>query len=253
MLGEICSHRILGLLHYSTTRAAPTSSYPPLRIMRLLLASRAFFGTLFNRHVAQSVREVLKLEAQAKGTSSSRSDSSRTRHKKSPLTIPATPALGKGYYSSSRGEPNQDSATSSCRPNRRSEAITLLALLQRRAGLVDLIYEDHEGLSDEQLGAMARGVLDQSHQCLEECLIVSTIVDGQEGEVIEIPDAASPNRWSILGDISSQRGRLMHPGWIASQLELPGWKGSEENALVISPIKVDATAPIRLKDSAPAS
>ncbi len=221
--------------------------------MRLLLASRAFFGTLFNRHVAQSVREVLKLEAQAKGTSSTRSDSSRTRHKKSPLTIPATPGLGKGYYSSSRGEPNQDSATSSGRPNRRSEAITLLALLQRRAGLVDLIYEDHEGLSDEQLGAMARGVLDQSHQCLEECLIVSTIVDCQEGEVIEIPDAASPNRWSILGDISSQRGRMMHPGWIASQLELPGWKGSEENALVISPVKVDATAPIRLKDSATAS
>lgn len=221
--------------------------------MRVLLAFRAFFGTLFNRHVAQSVREVLKLEAQAKGSSSSRSGASRSRHKKSTLTIPATSTLEKGYYSSSRGEPNQESATRSRRPTRRSEAITLLALLQRRAGLVDLIYEDLEGLSDEQIGAMAREVLDQSHQCLEECLIVSTIVDGQEGEFIEIPDAASPNRWSILGDISSERGRLMHPGWIASQLELPSWKGSEENALVISPVKVDATALIRLKDSASAS
>ena len=221
--------------------------------MRLLLAFRAFFGTLFNRHVAQSVREVLKLEAQAKGTSSRRSESSRSRHKKSTLTIPATPGLGKGYYSSSRGELSQDSATSSGRSTRRSEAITLLALLQRRAGLVDLIYEDLEGLSDEQIGAMARGVLDQSHQCLEECLIVSTIVDGQEGDSIEIPDAASPNRWNILGDVSSERGKLMHPGWIASQLELPRWKGSEENSLVISPVKVDATAPIRLKDSASAS
>lgn len=221
--------------------------------MRLLLAVRAFFGTLFNRHVAQSVREVLKLEAQAKGSSSGRSGSSRSRHKKSTLTIPATPGLGKGYYSSSRGDPGEDSATSSRRPTRRSEAITLLALLQRRAGLVDLIYEDLEGLSDEQLGAMSREVLDKSHQCLEECLIVSTIVDGQDGELIEIPDAASPNRWSILGDLSSERGRLMHPGWIASQLELPKWKGSEENTLVISPVKVDATVPIRLKDSASAS
>jgi len=231
----------------------PTHRESPTCIMRLLLAFRAFFGTLFNRHVAQSVREVLKLEAQAKGTSSGRSESSRSRHKKSTLTIPATPGLGKGYYSSSRGEPSQDSTTSSGQSTRRSEAITLLALLQRRAGLIDLIYEDLQGLSDEQIGAMARGVLDQTHQCLEECLIVSTIVDGQEGDSIEIPDAASPNRWSILGDVSSERGRLMHPGWIASQLELPRWKGSEENSLVISPVKVDATAPIRLKDSASAS
>jgi hypothetical protein len=215
--------------------------------MRLLLAFRAFFGTLFNRHVAQSVREVLKLESQAKGTTSGRSKRS---NKKSTLTIPANENLGKGYYSSSREDPSEESSSRSGRSVRRSEAITLLSLLQRRAGLVDLIYEDLEGLNDEQIGAMARGVLNSAHQCLEECLIVSTIVDGVEGEIIEIPDAASSNRWSIEGDLSGARGRLMHPGWVANQLKLPSWKGSEENMLVIAPVKVDTTAPIRLKDSA---
>jgi hypothetical protein len=224
----------------------------PVTIMRLLLAFRAFFGTLLNRHVAESVREVLKLESQAnKKYASGRS---KRIGKKSTLTIPATPGLGKGYYSSSRGDPDENPSdqkpTSSGRSGRRSEAITLLAFLQRRAGLVDLIYEDLEGLSDEQIGNLARNVLNDTHKCLEECFQVTTIVEQFEGDLIEIPDSASPNRWSIEGDISSQTGRVIHPGWIANGLDLPGWRGSRENALVIAPVRVDATVPIRLKDSA---
>jgi hypothetical protein len=169
------------------------------------------------------------------------------------LTIPADASLGIGYYSSSRGDPSKELSSGSGGSVGRSEAITLLALLQHRAGLIDLIYEDLEGLNDGQIGAMARGVLNTTHQCLEECLIVSTIVDGVEGEIIEIPDAASPNRWSIEGDLSSERGRLVHAGWVANQLQLPSWKGSAENLLVIAPVKVDATASIRLTDSAPPS
>lgn len=222
--------------------------------MRLFLAIRAFFSILFNRHVAQGVRDVLILETSTKKYSSGRSKRSG---KKSTLTIPATPGLGKGYYSSSRGEPDEamepgsdPQGKSSSRSTRRSEAITLLALLQRRAGLMDLIYEDLDGLTDEQIGKMARDVLDATHQCLEECLQVTTIVEQEEGELIDIPDAASPNRWNLVGDIASERGRLMHPGWIANTLELPGWRGSQENALVIAPVKVDTAAPIRLKDSA---
>jgi len=220
--------------------------------MRLFLAFRAFFGTLFNRHVAESVRQVLKLESQAKKYPSGRS---KRVGKKSTLSIPATPGLGKGYYSSSRGEPTEEQDAlaargSSGRTVRRSEAITLLALLQRRAGLVDLIYEDLAGLSDEQIGRMARNVLDETHKCLEECLNVTTIVEQFEGDIVQVPDAASPNRWDLIGDMASETGRVIHPGWIANTLTLPGWRGSQENALVIAPVKVDTTAPIRLKDSA---
>ena len=220
--------------------------------MRLLLAFRAFFGTLFNRHVAESVRDVLRLETQAKKNSSGRSKRSG---RKSTLTIPATPGLGKGYYSSSRGDPEDSDGSdsqrmTSSRTVRRSEAITLLAILQRRAGLVDLIYEDLDGLNDEQIGRLAREVLNESHRCLEECLELTTIVDRIEGELIEIPGAASPNRWNLVGDQSSEMGRVLHPGWIASKMVLPGWRGSQENALVVAQVKVDTTSPIRLKDSA---
>lgn len=222
--------------------------------MRLLLAFRAFFGTLLNRHVAESVRQVLKMESQA--NKKYPSGRSKRAGKKSTLSIPATPGLGKGYYSSSRGDPAEvkedaeSAKTSSSRTGRRSEAITLLALLQRRAGLVDLIYEDLEGLSDEQIGRLARNVLNETHQCLEECLGVTTIIEQFEGELVNIPEAASPNRWDLIGDAASETGRVLHPGWIASSLELPGWRGSQENALVIAPVKVDTAAPIRLKDSA---
>jgi len=220
--------------------------------MRLVLAIRAFFGTLLDPNVSQAISQVLKLELQA-----SKRPTGRIKRvsKKSPLTIPATPGLGKGYYSSSRGDP-EDAPSSgsqrsgSSRIGRRSEAITLLALLQRRAGLVDLIYEDLEGLSDEQVGRMARGVLDQSHQCLDECMELPTLVDQIEGELMEIPDSVSPNRWDLVGDSSTPSGRVLHPGWVANRLELPGWRGSQENALVVAQVKVDTTAPIRLKDSA---
>jgi len=220
--------------------------------MRLILAIRASFGILFNHHVAQSVRDVLKLESQARRYSSGRS---KRIGKKSPLTIPASPGLGKAYESSSRGDPleenSEDARSSGSKITaRRSDAIALLALLQRCAGLVDLIYDDLESMTDEQIGRLARDVLDQSHKCLEECLGISTIVEQFEGELVDIPDAASPNRWNLLGDMSSEQGRVLHPGWIASSLELPGWKGSKENAMVIAPVKVDVTAPIRLKDSA---
>ena len=220
--------------------------------MRLFLAIRAFFGTLFYRNIAEGVYQVIHLEKQAKKYPSGRS---KRTGKKSTLTIPATPGLGKGYYSSSRGDPEDPEGSSvpssgSGRTVRRSEAITLLALLQRRAGLVDLIYEDLEGLSDDQIGRMAREVLDQSHQCLEECFELTTLVEQMEGEWIEIPDAASPNRWNLVGDLSSPSGRVVHPGWVANKQELPGWRGSQENALVVAQVKVDTTAPIRLKDSA---
>jgi hypothetical protein len=221
--------------------------------MRLFLAIRVFFGTLLNQHVAQSVAEVLKLELQA--NQKKPSGRSKKAGRNSTLTIPATPGLGKGFYSSSRGNPPdaQDSDfphSGSSRTVRRSEAITLLALLQRRAGLVDLIYEDLDELTDDQIGRMARDVLDQAHRCLEECLELTTLVEQIEGELIDIPDSASPNRWNMVGDSSSSAGRVIHPGWIANKLQLPGWRGSQENAFVIAQVKVDTTAPIRLKDSA---
>lgn len=223
--------------------------------MRLLLAIRAFFGILFSRQVAHSVRDVLNLESQARRYPSGRS---KRIGKKSTLSIPATPGLGTGYYSTGRGyssevDPKTSSSSGLGRKNRRSEAIALLALLQRRAGLVDFIYHDLEGMTDEQIGRLARNVLDQSHACLEECLGISTIVEQAEGELVDIPDAASPNRWDLLGDLSSEQGRVIHPGWIASSLELPGWKGSQDNSMVIAPVKVDVTTPIRLIDSAATS
>ena len=132
----------------------------------------------------------------------------------------------------------------------RSDAIALLALLQKEAGFVDLVYESLEDLTDQQVGQLARPVLDATHRCLHECLQLQTIVNQNEGETIRVPKAISPNRWKIVGELETESGRVIHPGWIATKLELPRWKGSEENALVISQVKVDTSLPILLPDSA---
>jgi hypothetical protein len=55
-------------------------------------------------------------------------------------------------------QPKQDAKKPAAAPRPRSEALTLLATLQREARFVDFIKESLEGYSDAQIGAVARDV-----------------------------------------------------------------------------------------------
>ena len=91
---------------------------------RILLAIRVFFLILFNGAVAEQVAKALD-------------------RKESPAELPPAPAPKKPPAS---------------KPAVRSEAITLLAALQREARFVDFIQEPLTGYSDAQIGAAARDV-----------------------------------------------------------------------------------------------
>jgi len=128
----------------------------------------------------------------------------------------------------------------------RNDAVTLLAVLQRDARLLDLVHESLDDYSDEQIGGAARNVLRDTRKALERVLGLGRMVDVAEGDRIEVPSHASPIRWRVLGkganstqDSSLSHGIMVHAGWIASKTDLPTWTGKKEDVLVVSPVEVE--------------
>lgn len=125
----------------------------------------------------------------------------------------------------------------------RSDAVTLLATLQREARLVDIVYEPLEGYGDAQIGAAARDVLRDCRQVLDRLFALRPLVDQAEGGAVEVPAGYDAGRYRLTGNVSRQpplSGQLVHAGWQATRCELPAWTGSREAALVVAPAEVEA-------------
>lgn len=176
-------------------------------------AFRAFFKILYSRDISNQVAAVLAGRALPKITAE---DTARlpTSHK-----VPAVPAAPK-----------------------RSEAITLLATLQREARLVDLVKEDLSAYSDEQVGAAARNVLRDAASALDRCFALQRVLDQAEGETVQVPAGYDPGRYRIVGNVAGSppySGALTHAGWLATTVNLPTWSGSKDSALVVAPAEVE--------------
>ncbi len=124
----------------------------------------------------------------------------------------------------------------------RSEAVTLLALLQREARFVDLVQEPLGDYSDEQIGAAARGVLSDCSATLERVFQLQPLVEDEENAAVETPAEFSAGRYRLTGNVSGDppfKGRLVHHGWMASKCELPGWSGDDDASTVIAPAEIE--------------
>lgn len=180
------------------------------------LAFRVFFRTMFSADVAQRVRSVLDGEALPKLTTGE-----KMKHP-SPEAKPRQAAL----------EP----------PLKRSEAITLLAALQREARLVDLVQQPLTEFSDKQIGAAARNVLSDSAVVLSRFFSLKPVLSESEGEEVQVPSGYDPGRFKLAGNVSGSppyRGKLAHAGWEATTTNLPTWTGSKASANIIAPAEVE--------------
>jgi hypothetical protein len=205
-------------MHLEPTTAAvidPSGSGPhqpqpvkrPLRgdVMRFFLAIQCFFRVLFDRRFADGLKKLTHAEPDVSPTES----------------LPRTATTPS--------------------PSQRSDAIALLATLQREARFVDLVNESLEQYSDAQVGAATREVLTDCGKVLNRLFALKAVVDIAEGESLEVPSDYDTGRFRLKGDVSGQpplTGKLMHAGWIATQCELPSWTGSSEAALVVAPAEV---------------
>jgi hypothetical protein len=174
---------------------------------RIYLAIRIFFLTLFKAAIAQQVDKLL---GGAQATPS-----------------PAPP------------KPIQPPAV---KPVVRSEAITLLATLQREARFVDFIQESLAGYSDAQIGAVARDVHRDSAAVIDRLFALKPAASQEEDAQVDVPAGFDAGRFRLTGNVSGEppfSGRLVHPGWEAAKCELPTWTGSKESARVVAPAEVE--------------
>jgi Domain of unknown function (DUF2760) len=127
-------------------------------------------------------------------------------------------------------------------PPARSEAITLLAALQRESRLVDLIKQPLDRFTDDQIGAAARNVLSDCAAVLDRFFRLQPVIDQEEGTTCDVPKGYDPGCYKIAGQVHGNgpfHGKLVHQGWQANTVKLPAWTGSNESALVIAPAEVE--------------
>ncbi|MGV3485447.1 MAG: DUF2760 domain-containing protein [Planctomycetaceae bacterium] len=188
--------------------------------MALGTAFRAFFAALFNRDVADQLREVLDHPEDRPGTGAAAA---------LPAPVAAEPPKPTVL------KPTVPTATAA-KP--RSDAITLLATLQREARLIDLVQENLSQYSDAQIGAAARPCLQQCAASLERMLGLKPIESAAEGQTVTVPETAPPARYLWIGEGTGAAGRLVHHGWEASHVDLPQWTGADADSRVIAPVQV---------------
>jgi hypothetical protein len=180
--------------------------------MRLRVALKAFFRALRNRTFAEQLDRLLQGDTFALSTTTE---------------VPLADRL--------RADMEAQAPT-------RSDALTLLATLQREARLIDFLMEDLAGYDDAQIGAAARDVHRGCAAALERMFTLRPLRYQEEGAHVEIVAGYDPAQITLTGNVTSQlplRGTLVHHGWQAMQCELPAWSGQEESARVIAPAEVE--------------
>ena len=134
---------------------------------RIYLAIRIFFLTLFKAAIAQQVDKLLA-----------------------------------GAHPAPSGAPPQPKPPPAAKPTVRSDAITLLATLQREARFVDFIQESLAGYSDAQIGAVARDVHRDSAAVIDRLFALKPAVSHEEGAQMDVHAGFDAGRFRLTGNVS---------------------------------------------------
>jgi hypothetical protein len=124
----------------------------------------------------------------------------------------------------------------------RSEALTLLSVLQREARMVDFFKESIAAYTDAQIGAAVRSIHKDCAAVLERMFALQPMRSESEGASIDVAAGFDPAQFRLVGNIPEQppfRGKIAHAGWIATKCEVPEWTGREESSMVVAPVEVE--------------
>ena len=178
-------------------------------IMGLVVATKAFFKLMFDRELSESFEQLV-------------AGKSLPAPKESTASTPAKP-------------------TPPPKPTR-SEAISLLAALQREARLIDLVSESLADYSDEQIGGAAREVLEESGKVITRMFALKPISTAEDGSEISTPDSFDPAEFRLTGNVTGEppfKGQLAHHGWKATKCEVPAWSGSGKAKHIVAPVEIE--------------
>jgi hypothetical protein len=188
--------------------------------MGLIVATRAFFKILLDRELSQSIEKILQ------SPSGLKIETEKAQPMKS---IPAR------AEKETAGKPVESKPL-------RSDAISLLAALQREARLVDIVKEPLDSYSDAQIGSAAREVLKNAALVFERMFGLAPVAEVSEGTSLSTPETFDPAKFRLIGNVSGSppfQGTVTHPGWKATRCEIPQWTGQKESALIVAPIELE--------------
>lgn len=190
--------------------------------MGLMVATKAFFKLLTNSDLSASFDDF------ANGKLSG------------PPAI-AAPVAAEATESKSKSQPAPEKQKAAPKQGR-SDAISLLAALQREARWLDLVNESLDEYSDAQIGGAARDVLRDSKTVLERMFALQPLTDAEDGAPIETPSAFDPAEYRLTGNVTGDapfKGALTHHGWKATRCEVPTFSGSESAAMIVAPVEIE--------------
>ena len=124
----------------------------------------------------------------------------------------------------------------------RSEALTLLAVLQREARLVDFLKEDIAGYADADVGAAVRSIHRDAAAALDRMFALKPVRLEAEGATVAVPAGYDAGKVRLVGNVTGtppHTGTLAHAGWEAARAELPAWGGTDTSANVVAPAEVE--------------
>ncbi len=124
----------------------------------------------------------------------------------------------------------------------RSDALTLLAALQREARLIDFLQENIQPFDDAQIGAIVRDIHRDCGTVINRMFDIAPLSEIEEGHTITLDAPFDPLKFQIIGANSEARqitGTVVHPGWKANKCEVPVWKGTPETAAIIAPTEIE--------------
>lgn len=199
-------------------------------MQRLVLAFRCLFAVLFGQVAVDAARQLLE-------ATSSEEVAART------------PGDSKKEPGDSGNEPGKIAsrtprATAQKAKPARSEALTLLAALQRESRFLDIVNEPLGDYSDQQIGAAARDVLRDAAAVLKRMFDLQPVVDQADGSALEVPPNYDPATYRLSGQVTGEppfEGTLVHHGWRATRCELPEWSGSSGTVRVVAPAEVEVS------------
>ena len=124
----------------------------------------------------------------------------------------------------------------------KSEALTLLAALQREARFIDLVKQPLTSFSDEEVGAASRNVLGECRAILDRFFQIEPLRSEHEGATCEVPSSYDPVNVKLSGRVEGPgpyRGQLIHHGWRATIVNLPTWTGPKTSAQTLAPAEIE--------------
>jgi hypothetical protein len=122
-----------------------------------------------------------------------------------------------------------------------TDALQLLALLQRDGRLIDFLEQDIAPFSDADVASAARVVHDGCRKALHARAQITPIRSEEEGVKVTLAPGFSPAEHRLVGDVRGDPpyvGTLRHRGWRVSGLSLPSTVAGHD-ATIVAPAEIE--------------